>query len=304
MTYYHNILATSLFLGLSLTATAQIDLSWDKRDSIVTNIEEGAITDSDYAASGIIEDWSTLFKEYQAYDGDKQLDSIDDSNPVFNKTVKTLKGLTLNLPYIPDENGTDLYMLTTEGIEIYLALDEPAYHQIPDEDVIKWIRYYAFDKRAYTKKLFNRYERWETRLKDLFRAYGVPEELTELCLIESGCTYNALSHAGAKGMWQIMPETGRQFGLTINDYVDQREDPVLSTQTAIKILSSNYRRVGDWTLAAAAYNCGAGRILGHIKKGNNSWERMKPYLPKETRQYIPSLIAIHYVWTYKEQLGF
>lgn len=304
MTYYHNILAVTLFLGLSLTATAQIDLSWDKRDSIVTNIEEGAITDSDYAASGIIEDWSTLFKEYQAYDGDKQLDSIDDSNPVFNKTVKTLKGLTLNLPYIPDENGTDLYMLTTEGIEIYLALDEPAYHQTPDEDVIKWIRYYAFDKRAYTKKLFNRYKKWESSLKDLFRAYGVPEELTELCLIESGCTYNALSHAGAKGMWQIMPETGRQFGLTINDYIDQREDPVLSTQTAIKILSSNYRRVGDWTLAAAAYNCGAGRILGHIKKGNNSWERMKPYLPKETRQYIPSLIAIHYVWTYKEQLGF
>ena len=304
MTYYRNILAATLFLGLSLTAMAQIDLSWDKRDSIVTNIEEGAITDSDYAASGIIEDWSTLFKEYQAYDGDKQLDSIDDSNPVFNKTVKTLKGLTLNLPYIPDENGTDLYMLTTEGIEIYLALDEPAYHQAPDEDIIKWIRYYAFDKKAYTQKLFNRYKRWESRLKDLFRAYGVPEELTELCLIESGCTYNALSHAGAKGMWQIMPETGRQFGLTINDYVDQREDPVLSTQTAIKILTSNYRRVGDWTLAAAAYNCGAGRILGHIKKGNNSWERMKPYLPKETRQYIPSLIAIHYVWTYKEQLGF
>ena len=131
----------------------------------------------------------------------------------------------------------------------------------------------------------------------------IQPELSELCLIESGCTYEAESSAGAMGMWQIMPATGRSFGLEVTSFKDDRKDPVLSTQAAAKILLANYHKLGEWTLAAAAYNCGSGRIRAELKRGNQDWEHMKGSLPKETSQYIPSLLAIHYVWTYREQLN-
>ena len=294
--------ATLLLCG-QLGSRAQVYSDWSVRDTtVVTSMEEGTVKETDYAAQGIFMDWGTTLSEFDNYDGDTALDETPASVPASTAAV-TLRGLQLNLPSLVDENGIDLYLLTTEGIHIYMALDSPVYHQDPDRDVIKWIRYYAYEKREHTRRLFRRYERWEPLIRKYFAARGVPPELAEICLIESGCTYEALSSAGALGMWQIMPETGRRFGLVVNELRDDRKDPVLSTKAAAEILLSNYKRVGEWTLAAAAYNCGSGRILGQMKGGRNHWEAVRPGLPKETRQYIPSLLAIHYVWTYRDRLA-
>lgn len=265
-------------------------------------MDEGTVQEGDYAATGIFSNWNETINEFQNYDGDKEIDKKF-SQPTNTTTYKTLKGMTLRLPTMIDENGIDMYLLTTEGITIYMALDNPVYHQEPDDEIIKWIRYYAYERRKYTASVFRRYAKWEAFIKNNFGKAGVPEELAELCLVESGCTYEALSPAGALGMWQIMPDTGRSYGLAVNSYIDERRDPVKSTLAAARILASNYSRTGDWTLAAAGYNCGAGRILTEIKKGRNTWERMKATLPKETSQYIPALLAMHYVWTYREKLG-
>ena len=264
---------------------------------VITSTSEDAIEGTIGTAEGIIFEWEKTLEDFEEFDGANQIE--EKVNKSSNNTIEFNK---LQLPQMLDENGTDLFLLTEDGISIYLAMSAPVYLQDTNKDIIKWIRYYAYHKKKNTKNIFKRYEKWEGFIKETFRNYGIPEELSELCMIESGCTTNALSHAGALGMWQIMPETGRQFGMTINGFLDERKDPIKSTITAAKILRKYYDRIGDWTLAAAAYNCGTARFL---KKENigKIWPELTEKLPKETQQYIPSLIAIHYVWTYKQKLG-
>lgn len=287
---------------LPAKAGAQIINDWSNGNGIVSDMTEGTVQEGDYAAEGIFADWSETIQDFVNYDGGSDIDKkVSKTNKEYHD-VQMLNGRMLNLPTMIDENGIDLFLLTEEGITIYMALDGPVYHQDPDDEIIKWIRYYAYEKRNYTRNVFRRYAKLEAFIKEQFKIAGVPEELSELCLIESGCTYEALSSAGALGMWQIMPDTARSFGLAVNSYIDERRDPIKSTMAAARILVSNYNKIGDWTLAAAGYNCGAGRILNEIKNGRNTWDRMKLTLPKETAQYIPALLAMHYVWTYKDSL--
>lgn len=298
-----------LFALSSTNLQAQIINDWSNTGGVVSTLEEGTIDDDTYAAQGIFSDWSKILNDFE----NSKLDDIDLEKKIQDvrakaaseaiRTFRDRNGVELHLPEIIAPDGTDLYLLTKEGMTIYMALDAPVYLQDVDDDVAKWVRYYAHQKKSYTKKMFQRYSQWEPYLKDLFRKNGVPEELAELCLVESGCTYKALSTAGALGMWQIMPDTGRSFGMTINLVQDDRTDPVRSSSVAARILKSDYAKIGEWTLAAAAYNCGAGRISSK-GKGSKQWSEIKPFLPKETQQYIPCLLAIHYVWTYRDKLGF
>jgi len=312
-----NAITMTLTALLPFMAGAQSVISdLENMGSGVTTMYEGFIEPDDFAAEGILSDWEDLLKDfentknvplYKAKDGMNLDAPLPRNNSVVNYPTTRLydrKGNAYDVPYLPDENGIDLFFLMSEGIHVAMVIDSPAYMQLVDDDVIKWIRYYGYTKRHRTKTIFKRYEKWEPILKQYFSARGLPAELAELCLIESGCMYKAVSPVGATGMWQIMPETGRRFGMTINEVTDDRLDPVLSTIAATKILASNFKKTEDWTLAVAAYNCGSGRILKEKSKGRKNWYEMKKYLPKETSQYIPSLIAIHYVWTYRERLGF
>lgn len=294
---------------LYVTAGAQVINDWHDNTGLVTNMTEDVISEDDYAAQGIFSSWDAILKDFEN-NGSKEKEQLEKEIQEIRKTetehrtrtITDRNGTSYNLPEIIAEDGTDMYLLTNEGINIYMALDAPVFFQEIDEEIIRWVRYYAHRKKSSTKKMFQRYTPWEPNIKQYFLQNGVPTELAELCLIESACTYKALSHAGALGMWQIMPETGRRFGMRIDDTVDDRLDPVLSTYAAAKILNANYKRVGEWTLAAAAYNCGAGRILKYSGT-RKYWPQVKPVLPKETQQYISCLIAIHYVWTYRDKLA-
>lgn len=298
--------ALPLLLPAGLPAQVVNDWS-DTTSAVVTSMNEGTVKEDDYAAQGIFMDWESVLSDFEGYGGSEAVESMaEDIRAEAPSSISELllpDGTTISLPSVPDENGIDLFLLTREGIYIYLAINNPAYHYEPDDDVVKWIRYYAYERRAYTKRIFNRYAAWEPSVKRYFELSGIPPELAELCLIESGCTYGAVSPAGAAGLWQIMPATGRQFGLRIDESLDERLDPVSSTFAAARILLANHRHTGDWTLAAAAYNCGAGRVMSEVKKHGHSWEDIRTALPPETRQYIPSLLAIHYVWTYREKLA-
>ena len=301
------LVAVLTFLA-AFSLPAQIVNTWEEGSGggVVTTVEQGAVSQDDYAAEGIINDWKDILKDFEdAGKDDVELDAeirgikatqlASDATNVFIGR----DGLRYVLPTIPAPDGTDLFLLTPEGMTVYMAFDAPVYMQEVDDEILRWVRFYAHKRRDLTRRWFKRYREWEPRIKEYFQTQGVPVELAELCLIESGCTYSALSGAGALGMWQIMPDTGRSYGLTINTYRDDRLDPVLSTMAAAKILAANYRKTGEWTLAAAAYNCGPGRL----NKGR-PWNEVKAKLPKETQQYIPSLIAIHYIWTYRDRLGF
>lgn len=291
-----------LLAGILLKAQIVTDMNQGQNGTgVITTTEQNALTGDEYAAGGIIDDWNKILEEFESFQDTEPKIPNEGTKETLTQKINTLLGQELFIPYIPDEEGANLFFLTSDGITLFMDLDDTAYYQETDDEIIRWVRFYAYRKKEWTKKVFKRYESWEPVIKEYFLSAGVPPEMAELCLIESGCTYTALSHAGALGMWQIMPETGRQYGLKINQYVDERKDPILSTQAAAKILSDNYKRVGDWTLAAAAYNCGSGKVLSKGKKGSH-WNTIKDLLPKETRQYIPSLIAIHYLWKNRNEL--
>lgn len=128
---------------------------------------------------------------------------------------------------------------------------------------------------------------------------GLPKELKYLTIIESAVRPNAISHVGAKGMWQMMSPTARYYGLRVNGQLDERLDIYKSTEAAVRMLSDLYARFGDWSLVLAAYNCGPGRVLRAIKTANSSqYSAISHLLPHETQQYIFRFTAAAYVVKY------
>ena len=130
--------------------------------------------------------------------------------------------------------------------------------------------------------------------------YGMPLELKYLPVIESALNPKAVSRVGATGLWQFMVTTGKQYGLEVNSMVDERCDPVKSSYAAANYLSDLYKIFGDWNLVIAAYNCGPDNINKAIHRANGAkdyWE-IYPYLPKETRGYVPAFIAANYIMNY------
>lgn len=136
--------------------------------------------------------------------------------------------------------------------------------------------------------------------EDALEAYGVPLELKYLPVIESALNPKATSRVGAAGLWQFMPSTGKQYGLEINSLVDERRDPVKSSYAAAKYLRDLYRIYGDWSLVIAAYNCGPENVRKAIQRANGETDYwvIYPFLPRETKGYVPAFIAANYVMTY------
>ncbi len=137
-------------------------------------------------------------------------------------------------------------------------------------------------------------------IEDIFDSYGLPTELKYMAVIESALNPNAVSRAGATGMWQFIYSTGRIYGLTINSIIDERRDPVKATHAAARYLKDMYSIYGDWALVIAAYNCGPGAVDKAIRRSGNKKDYWEIYyrLPRETRGYIPQYVAATYAINY------
>jgi len=137
-------------------------------------------------------------------------------------------------------------------------------------------------------------------IENKIRERNLPEDLKFLAVVESALKADALSKSKATGLWQFVKGTGRMYGLEINRTIDERKDPIKSTEAALDYLTDLHNNFGDWTLALAAYNCGPGNMRKAIRKSGgkrNFWE-IRKYLPKETQEYIPRLIAATYMMKY------
>lgn len=136
--------------------------------------------------------------------------------------------------------------------------------------------------------------------EDALETYQLPLELKYLPIIESALNPGATSKAGAGGLWQFMPITGKRYGLEITSLIDDRRDPVKASYAAARMLRSLYEIFGDWTLVIASYNCGPGNVSKAIKRagGEKDYWKIYPYLPSETRGYVPAFIAANYVMNY------
>ena len=175
--------------------------------------------------------------------------------------------------------------------EIRVTLNENVKHEIE--------LYTNSNLRKYFIDSYKRSGKYRPMLIDLLRKANLPEELSWLPLVESGFRVNAISKSRALGLWQFIPSTGNKFGLNRNRYIDERLDPIKSTQAAIGYLKELHNHFGDWSTALAAYNCGENRVLRIIKNQKvnylDSFWDLYDQLPKETARYVPKFLAVLHI---------
>ncbi len=185
-----------------------------------------------------------------------------------------------------------------------LKIDMP----VPINKQVKaYLVYFSTERKGVISKYLSRSTRYLPLIREIFQEYGLPEDLAYIAMIESGFNPYAYSHAHAGGMWQFIQGTGRRYGLAINNYVDERRDPVKATHAAAKYLLDLYKQFGSWYLAAASYNCGEGRVQREIQSSNhkNFWELSdNQRLPTETKNYVPQMIAATIIAKNPKKFGF
>ncbi len=171
------------------------------------------------------------------------------------------------------------------------------------ESVIK--RYLKSRKRS-TETLINRSQYYFPMFEEVLDKHNLPLEIKYLAVVESALKPRAKSRVGATGLWQFMFATGKQYGLEVSSYVDERCDPLRSTNAAAKYLASLYKTFGDWDLALAAYNSGPGNVTKAIRRsgGYQNYWNIRPFLPSETAGYLPAFLATFYLFEYADAHGF
>ena len=192
---------------------------------------------------------------------------------------------------IPD----DVYIERLNKINSFIPL---SYNAIVKNHII----YYTEKMPSKAAQILGLSAYYLPQFEEVFDYYGLPKELKAMAIIESALNPVAVSRARAKGMWQFMYRTALQYNLKINSYVDERLDPIASAHAAAKYLRDSYTIFGDWFLAISSYNCGVGNVNKAIRRaGSRDFWKIYPYLPRETRGYVPSFIAALYMLEYYKE---
>lgn len=190
----------------------------------------------------------------------------------------------------PEDKKADLSWLA--------GLKKPDFPVRFSPSVVRYLRYYKNNPRGQrlVKAYMKKSGRYHDAVVKLLRQYKMPDDVVWVALIESAFNADIHSHAGAAGLWQFMPATGRIYGLTVNRRVDERLDPERATHAALKHLKDLYQRFGTWELAFAAYNMGYGGLLASVRKFNTndywSLRRLEAGIPYETGLYVPKIMAM------------
>jgi membrane-bound lytic murein transglycosylase D len=228
----------------------------------------------------------------------RQLDSLT-TVKFFNKYEFITDQKELNI-YGYQENeiptfNDSIYELRIEMLNVQTPVD-----LIYNKHVKAFINLYAKRGRKQTARMLGLKEIYFPLFEEVLDKYDMPLELKYLAVVESALNPTAGSRAGAKGLWQFMYGTARLYGLHSNSLVDDRFDPYKATDAAARLLKNLYEIYGSWELALAAYNSGPGNVNRAIRKagGVKNYWAVWPFLPRETRGYVPAFIAVNYIFNY------
>jgi membrane-bound lytic murein transglycosylase D len=204
---------------------------------------------------------------------------------------------------IPEGDCTDTGINPDFDRETYIHRLQrlPNVIEMPYNDVVRhFIDQYTGRLRRSVSIILGASNFYTPIFEEALEAYQLPLELKYLPVIESALNPEAVSRAGAVGLWQFMITTAKQYGLEVTSLIDERRDPIKSSYAAAHYLKDLYDIFGDWTLAIASYNCGPGNVRKAISRagGSKDYWQIYPYLPRETRGYVPAFIAANYIMTY------
>ena len=207
-----------------------------------------------------------------------------------------------------DMEGTDTAAFKSnipDSVYIRRIEQMNSFISLPYNDIVKnHIIRYSEKMPSTMGKILGLCEYYMPIFQETFDRYGLPEELMAMAIIESALNPVAVSRAGAKGMWQFMYSTAKLYGLHIDSFVDERLAPVKSADAAARYLKDAYGIFGDWNLAIASYNCGAGNVNRAIRRsGSRKFWDLWPFLPRETRGYGPAFVGALYTINYYKEHG-
>lgn len=241
--------------------------------------------------------------------------TVYDKNLGQNETIDVPEGMTMQMDSLLKEYNMRHYLAADKSC--YTTNENPEFDrdtyirrlsrlpnviEMPYNDIVRqFIDRYNTRGRHTVSYLLSAANFYMPIFEEALEAYQVPLELKYLPIIESSLNPTAVSRAGAAGLWQFMITTGKQYGLEINSVIDERCDPIKSSYAAAHYLSDLYKIFNDWTLAIASYNCGPQNVMKAIKRAGGEeadYWKIYPYLPAETRGYVPAFIAANYVMAY------
>lgn len=174
-----------------------------------------------------------------------------------------------------------------------------------NQTVLKFIKFYIKQRKSQVAKLLALSDYYFPIFEEYLDKYSMPLELKYIPIIESSLRVDARSPAGAVGIWQFMYYTAKEYNLRINSYLDERRDVYKSTEAACQYLNKAFNIFDNWELAVASYNCGRGNVTKALRRsgGELNYWKIRPFLPRETRNYIPALISVIYVMNYASEHG-
>ncbi|MDO5608743.1 MAG: transglycosylase SLT domain-containing protein [Capnocytophaga sp.] len=304
---YDKIIST-IFLMFAFATT---QLSFAQKDTevskdTISDIEQKSIDILDHIDDNIGDvyikkDGIFVLKDHQQAEGydKKWLNELTNSDLFYQMSEAVKNEPTIDVAY--EELPTELLK---ERLE--LLNQKTPFHIEYNPILERVIKSFLKNRRNSLERLMSLSDYYFPMFEQEMSAKKIPLEMKYLAIVESALNPKARSPMGATGLWQFMYATGKMYGLEVNNYVDERSDPVRSTKAAARYLSKLYEIFGDWDLVLAAYNSGPGNVTKAMRRsdGKQNYWNLRPYLPRETAGYVPAFLATLYIFEYATEHGF